>query len=221
MGSHLGNMLGGSFLEKLSPVRPQLLRKCRFFPCKRGVVRVLGGFSHRLTGIADLGGTVGAWDYLEFWINGRSTLVLVVCLALALGSSYVMLERISTFVLGGIVVCVGALVFALGPDLTQLISGLLFPREPVYPDWLLERSKYTSEFQCRSPWLEVSLYLTAVGGGAYDYIGYIWDVTQKEMGDRRASCRGSRRVGCCRFRQCRLGPFDGFACSTVATGAAV
>ena len=33
----------GSFLAKLSPVRPQLLRECRFPPCKRGVVRVPRG----------------------------------------------------------------------------------------------------------------------------------------------------------------------------------
>ncbi len=39
-----------------------------------------------------------------------------------------------------------------------------------------------ARFSDRSPWLEVSLYLTAVGGGAYDYIGYIGMSREKGWG---------------------------------------
>ena len=37
-------------------------------------------------------------------------------------------------------------------------------------------------FRTRSPWLELSLYFTAVGGGAYDYIGYIAMLREKGWG---------------------------------------
>jgi hypothetical protein len=69
-----------------------------------------------------------------------------------------------------------------GPNLLAIVSGLLVPRVPDFPDWLLSSPEYTREFQGRSPWLEVSLYLTAVGGGAYDYIGYIGMLREKGWG---------------------------------------
>ena len=147
------------------------------------IPEILGGFIHRLSGIAMSGPAIGGWGYLEFWINVWSALLLVLCVAMALGSSYVTLERVSMVVLGGIVLCVGASVIVFGPDLVQLIEGLFVPRVPEYPGWLLEESRgYVDEFQHRSPWLEVSIYLGAVGGGAYDYIGYIGMLREKKWG---------------------------------------
>jgi len=190
------------------------------------IPEILGGFIHRLAGIPASAGTVGVWGSLEFWINIWSTLVLVVCLALALGSSYVVLERASTIVLGGVVLCVGVSVIAFGPSLVDLLAGLFLPREPVYPDWLLETPRYAGEFQNRSPWLEVSLYLTAVGGGAYDYIGYVGMLREKKWGlaGRRVATREellaavsgeteSARLTVLRARQWRRAPLYDTAAS--------
>ena len=155
------------------------------------IPEILGGFVHRLAPMPISGPPLGAWGYLEFWINVWSGLLLILCLAMALGSTYLILERVSIVVLGAIVLCVGASVIAFGPDFVQLIEGMLLPRTPVYPPWLLETPKYAAEFQHRSPWLEVSLYLCAVGGGAYDYIGYIGMVREKKWGlaGRRVATR--------------------------------
>ena len=155
------------------------------------IPEIMGGFIHRLVGMEMSGPEIGPWGYLEFWINFWSTLLLLLCMAMALGSTYKVLERVSIVVLGGIVVCVGAAVVIVGPDLIQLLNGMLLPRRPVYPDWLLEAPQYAKEFQDRSPWLEVSIYLGAVGGGAYDYIGYIGMLREKKWGlaGRRVATR--------------------------------
>ena len=108
---------------------------------------------------------VVVWHYREFWINAWSSLVLCVCLALALGSSYALLERASTVVLGLLVLCVAVSDVVFGPNVFEMLSGLFVPRVPDYPDWVLE--EYPKVVRDRSPWLEVSVYLTAVGGGAY------------------------------------------------------
>lgn len=146
------------------------------------IPEILGGFVHRLIGTPMEGPAIGDWGHLEFWINVWSTLLLVLCLAMALCSNYVTLERVSMVVLGAIVLCVGASVIVFGPDLIQLLSGMFVPQQPVYPDWLLETPKYAKEFHNRSPWLEVSIYLGAVGGGAYDYIGYVGMLREKKWG---------------------------------------
>ena len=155
------------------------------------IPEILGGFVHRLVGMPMSGPAIGGWGYLEFWINVWSGLLLVLCLVMALGSTYAILERVSMVVLGAIVFCVGASVIVLGPDLVQLLEGMLLPRAPVYPDWLLATPKYAAEFRDRGPWLEVSLYLCAVGGGAYDYIGYIGMLREKKWGlaGRRVATR--------------------------------
>ncbi len=146
------------------------------------IPEILGGYMHRLFRMPLAGQDVGPWTYREFWINVWAAAFLSLCLAMALVSSYKLLERASTVVLGAIVLCVGGSVLVLGPNLIELIAGLFVPRVGDYPDWLLATPQYAGEFRGRSPWLEVSLYLGAVGGGAYDYIGYVGMIRQKRWG---------------------------------------
>ena len=146
------------------------------------IPEILGGYVHRLVGMPPVGAEIGPWGHLEFWINVWSMLILLTCLALALGSSYSLLERASTVVLGLLVLGVGVSVLRFGPHPSAVLAGLLIPHRPIYPAWLLKTPAYVGEFQGRSPWLEVSIYLGAVGGGAYDYIGYIGMLREKRWG---------------------------------------
>ena len=136
------------------------------------------------------GPPVGSWEFVEFRINAWTTLVLCTCLTLALLSSESLLERVSMVVLGVIVVCVACSVCVLGPDWIELLAGLFVPRVPEFPEFV-QHENYVKEFRDRSPWLEVSLYLTAVGGGAYDYIGYIGMLRTRRWGlaGRRVATR--------------------------------
>lgn len=146
------------------------------------IPEILGGFIHRLAGQPLEGAGIGVYEYREFWVNVWSTVVISVCLGLSLGSSYRLLESGSAVVLALVIGCVAVTLIIFGPNPFAIISGLLVPRVPNIPNWLLSSPEYTQEFQERSPWLEVSLYLTAVGGGAYDYIGYIGMLREKGWG---------------------------------------
>ena len=146
------------------------------------IPETLAGFLHRLFGLPAEGESVGVWTHLELWENVWSTVVLVLCLGLALTSSYRMVERVSLVVVALLVGTIAVSVVVLGPDLVDLIVGLFVPTSPVYPDWLLEKAQYAAEFRDRNPWLEVSVYLGAVGGGAYDYLGYVGMLREKRWG---------------------------------------
>jgi len=151
---------------------------------------MLAGFIRRLVDSPEHGPEIWAWQFIEFWENFGATVVLVVCLVLAVCSSYQLLERLSALVLGAIVVCVGISIVVLHPNLFDLVRGMIWPTNPEYPDWILNDPPHKSEFSERSPWLEVSLYLSAVGGGTYDYIGYVGMIRQKKWGLAGRACVG-------------------------------
>ena len=147
-----------------------------------GISETLGGYVQRLAGLPMEGTSVGVWAYHEWWENVWGALLLTGCLILAMSSSYSLLERVSVVVLLVLVCCVAAAVLVFQPDMTQLLAGLLVPTVPTYPDWVLKTPEYAEEFSGRSPWLEVSVYLSAVGGGAYDYVGYVGMLRNKRWG---------------------------------------
>ncbi len=146
------------------------------------IPEILGGFLDRLTDRSMPFPDEGPWSAEEFRINAWTTSVMLICLTLSLASSLHLLERVSAVVLGVIVVCVALAVMRLGPNLVSLITGVLIPAAAEYPEWLTADVKYAEEFDGRSPWLEVALYLTAVGGGAFDYIGYVGMLRDKKWG---------------------------------------
>ncbi len=145
------------------------------------IPEMLGGFIYRLVGMPTRDAQVGPYAHLEFWINVWTSLVLCTCLALAVLSSYTALERTSSVVVAVLVICVACSVIVLGPSWSDAVAGLLIPRVPEFPQFVA-RPEYVDEFSQRSPWLEISLYLTAVGGGAYDYIGYVGMLRKKKWG---------------------------------------
>ena len=146
------------------------------------IPEILGTFIHHLSGFPSEGAAIGAWEYNEWWNNLWATCTVTGCLLLALISHYTLLERVSTIVLGIMVVCILISVVVCSPNLLRLLYGLFVPTVPEYQPWILEDPRYTEEFTRRSQWLEVSIYLTAVGGGAYDYIGYIGMLRAKGWG---------------------------------------
>ena len=146
------------------------------------IPETLAGYIHRLSGLPVNGADVGPWKWFEFVSNAWATLVLVVCLLLAVVSTYNVVEKASIVVLGVLVLLVTIAVVVLGPDLGEAFAGLLIPRVGDYPEWVHSTPELSERFSDRSPWLEVSLYLTAVGGGAYDYIGYIGMSREKGWG---------------------------------------
>jgi hypothetical protein len=146
------------------------------------IPEILGGYILQLTGSGLANPAPDVWGMKEFHINGWTSLVMVIVLGLAMASTYNLFERVSAFVLGAIVVSVAIAVVWFGPNMVEFFRGLLIPRVDAFPDWIISDAQYAEEFHGRSPWLEVSLYLAAVGGGAFDYIGYVGMLREKKWG---------------------------------------
>ncbi|MBC8354355.1 MAG: Nramp family divalent metal transporter [Planctomycetes bacterium] len=145
-----------------------------------GISEILGGYLRELTGLSTSDQAVGPFGGFEFWVNVWGAAVLTTCFVLAISSTLATLERVSAIVLGLIVVCAAISVVACQPNVVAVVTGLLVPLVPDYEPWVT--TNYAETFVGRSPWLEVALYLSAVGGGTFDYIGYIGMIRAKKWG---------------------------------------
>ena len=148
---------------------------------------ILGTFIHRLLKMPVDGPPLALWGYEEFWYNLWATTTLIGCLALALWSSYDWVERVSSIVLAALLLCVIVSAAVFGPNLVEILRGMFVPEIRDYEPWIVENPAYQSLLE-RSPWLEIALYLGAVGGGTFDYIGYVGIIREKGWGLAGRKC---------------------------------
>lgn len=144
------------------------------------ISEILGGYLCELTGKSVENKAVGPFNGFEFWENIFGGAVLTVCFVLAISSTLKTIERVSAVVLGLIITCATVSVVVCQPNIAEMLAGLFIPLVPDYKPWVL--TEYASTFSGRSPWLEVALYLSAVGGGTFDYIGYVGMIREKKWG---------------------------------------
>ncbi len=144
------------------------------------ISEILGGYLCELTGRSVNNNIAGLFSGFEFWENIFGGGVLTICLVLAISSTLKTLERVSAIVLGTLIVCAMISVVACQPSVIDIFAGLFIPFVPDYKPWVV--TEYANTFSDRSPWLEVALYLSAVGGGTFDYIGYVGMIREKKWG---------------------------------------
>ena len=145
-----------------------------------GISEILGNYLYGLTSHSSAGSYAGTYGRHELWENIWATAILTICLFMAITSNLQTVERVSALVVSLIILCAFISVVTCKPDLIAIASGLCSPRVPEYENWVL--TQYSNSFTGRSPWLEIALYLGAVGGGTYDYIGYLGTLRQKQWG---------------------------------------
>ncbi len=94
--------------------------------------------------------------------------------------SYGVLEKVQTAVVFVLLFCVLVAVVASHPDLRALLIGAFVPTVPRrYAPWVTET--YAS-IAARPPWVEIVAALGAIGGGTYDYLGYVGLLREKTWG---------------------------------------
>ena len=117
----------------------------------------------------------------QFWLYARSwaTLSILVSVALVLFESYAFLEKAQTVIVGLLLGSMLAAVFAARPDWMAVLFGMFTPAIPRYEDWMLMADPAIAN---RPPWVEIVTCVGAVGGGTYDYLGYIGLFREKGWG---------------------------------------
>jgi hypothetical protein len=136
-------------------------------------------FPFWLSFLPSLLGTLCNWmfrfgDHLvwgTFWILLFITLTLL--------GKYSILEKAQLTIITLMLIAIIFSVFWFKPDWGAVLLGSFIPRIPDYAPWIME--KYP-EVAARPPWVEAVTYVGAIGGGTYDYIGYVGLLREKDWG---------------------------------------
>ncbi len=113
-----------------------------------------------------IGASEGQAVSLRVW----ATIILGCALLVTWLQSYSFLEKTQMAIVSVLLVGILASAVSSHPDLTAALKGVLVPIIPEYERWVVE--KYPS-IAARPPWVEVITYMGALGGGVYDYVGYL------------------------------------------------
>ena len=136
-----------------------------------GLPKMLGGLTIWILGLegAPLWGDARVWG----------TIFVVVAITLTFIQSYSALEFTQTILVGFFLACILVASVASQPDWAAALAGSIIPILPSYEPWL--GAAYPA-IASRPVWIEVGTYLGAVGGGTYDYFGYIGMLKEKNWG---------------------------------------
>jgi len=113
------------------------------------------------------------------WARIWATIAIVVAVTLTWLQTYGMLEKVQTIIVALLLVSVMVACVVSRPDWLSAISSTFVPSVPHYGPWIIEKYK---DIAATPPWVEVGVYLGAIGGGTYDYIGYLGCLREKRWG---------------------------------------
>lgn len=145
-----------------------------------GISETIGYYALRLLNVNFSDKTIGVWNYQELIGNIAATVILTGCFILSIITNLKILEKISILVLAVLLISLLAAVVVLQPNLLEIVKGLIPGVVPDYEPWVTQ--KYADTIASHSKWSEMALYLTAVGGGTYDYLGYVGLIREKKWG---------------------------------------
>lgn len=115
------------------------------------------------------------WVYQRIW----ATLAVVAAVTCVWLESYAFLEKAQVLIVGMLLGCLLAATVVAQPDWLAALVGAITPRVPDFDPWVTV--KYP-DIAARSPWVETLTCLGAVGGGTYDYVGYVGFLREKAWG---------------------------------------
>jgi Mn2+/Fe2+ NRAMP family transporter len=122
---------------------------------------------------------------LTKWIMGFGTpyywglMYIAVAVTITIFQTYGVLEKVQTALVILLVACIIIATVSVKPDWLAAIVGSLVPQIRPYEPWLLQEFPKVAE---RPPWVEAVTYMGAIGGGTYDYIGYLGLLREKKWG---------------------------------------
>ena len=137
-------------------------------------------------------GATGADSELLMYARLWGSACIILASVLTIVQSYGLLEKIQTFIVGVLLLSILAAFFATTPDWIAIVQNTFLPSVPHYPAWMIESQADKIKSIVRWPeWVEVGVYLGAVGGGTYDYLGYLGFYREKRWGAIDATEMGS------------------------------
>jgi Mn2+/Fe2+ NRAMP family transporter len=146
-------------------------------------------------GLAKFVGQIVAWIFglpeTNTTFAAVGTIVLAVTAGLILLGGYDYVERIQVGIIAFLAAAIAVLAIAVTPSLTQLIAGLIPTIPGQYPEFVQQNYPSITD---RPVWVEVVTYMGAIGGGVYDYIGYVGYAKNREWGMLNRSDTDVQRI---------------------------
>jgi Mn2+/Fe2+ NRAMP family transporter len=137
----------------------------------KGLVKTLPEGDLRLTELAERSAQ------LLLIQRGWATLAIGVAVTLTYLQTYQLLERVQLAVVGLLLASLLVACIASQPDWSQMVAGFV-PQMPVFPSWVHEFEDIARETELAF----ICVCLGAVGGGTYDYLGYLGCYREKSWG---------------------------------------
>lgn len=155
------------------------------FPGPRGWFPFLIGalsvacFPFWLSFLPSLLGTLCNWIFGFGDHRVWGTVFTVIVVVLTLMGGYDLLEKAQQVIVGLLLASILFSVFYFQPDWGAVLKGSLLPGIPEYESWIFDDYPEVSQ---RPVWIEVVVYVGAIGGGTYDSIGYVGLFREKSWG---------------------------------------
>jgi len=124
-------------------------------------------------------GIQGSSDQLLLYARVWGTLLIAVAVSLTWFQSYGFLEKAQTVIVGILLISMLAACFATRPDWLATLTGTFVPSVPDYEPWV--KAGYP-EIADTTVYVAIGGFLGAIGGGTYDYIGYVGCFREKRWG---------------------------------------
>ena len=113
-----------------------------------------------------------------FYARVWGTIAVIVAISLTLLQGYGFLEKVQTVIVGLLLVSMLVACIAAQPDWLAALGGLI-PSIPDYEPWVAQKYPDVASVPVM---VELGWYLGAIGGGTYDYLGYIGCMREKNWG---------------------------------------
>ncbi len=159
-----------------------------------------------------------------------STAVLLLAVVLTLVQSYRVLEKVQTAIVALLLLAILAAVVLAPVDWLRAAGATFTIELPAYADWM--HASYPDVVRKETALVSMVVFMAAIGGGTYDYIGYLSFFREKRWGALKWAARKSDEpqhpplieqsdanltVGRRWLRAPLIDVFTGFACVLVFT----
>ncbi|MFB6114566.1 MAG: Nramp family divalent metal transporter [Halodesulfurarchaeum sp.] len=153
-----------------------------WFPMLMGYLALIA-FPSWAGGLSKMLGQIIAWAFGMPMNNTMfasiGTVMMAVTALLVLVGGYDYVEKAQIAIVAFLSASIAVLAIAAAPDVTNVLWGLV-PKVPAdYAPWIVNNYP---EVAARPTWVEVVTYMGAIGGGIYDYIGFVGYTKEREWG---------------------------------------
>jgi Mn2+/Fe2+ NRAMP family transporter len=137
-----------------------------------GLPKMLGQITNWICGLKE-------YENVQMLERLWATFFIAVAVTITLLQTYRFLEKAETVVLVILLISVFVAVIASKPDWLAALLGAVKPTIPKYQAWVKQGYPNVAG---RPPWVEIGTYVGALGGGTYDYLGYVGMLREKGWG---------------------------------------